>query len=287
MQARIAWKTQMRRRKDLARGRWPRGRRATGSKRRRGLVPIAAVVAIGLVCGLLAGQAAALDYDCSDFATQEEAQEHLLPGDPYGLDGDGDGIACEDLPSGGGGGGGGGGSGGGDQGQAPPSPPKLEKGAARTAAKRLAQRYVRRSGRVQRLAFGGCGRRARGKVACRFTARGSSARLRTTCRLRVVVRGEGSSASARLAGARCRSRRVAYLSYGRARAALVANAKQIAGKAVVVAVERLSRASFSGEAEWAQTAANGMAQQCHLELLVTLRRSGALRVEVRARECEV
>jgi len=39
------------------------------------------------------------DYDCADFATQEEAQEYLLPGDPYRLDGDNDGIACELLPS--------------------------------------------------------------------------------------------------------------------------------------------------------------------------------------------
>ncbi len=38
-------------------------------------------------------------YDCGDFATQEEAQQQLLPGDPYGLDEDGDGIACETLPS--------------------------------------------------------------------------------------------------------------------------------------------------------------------------------------------
>jgi hypothetical protein len=38
------------------------------------------------------------DCDCSDFATQREAQRFLLPGDPYQLDGDGDGIACESLP---------------------------------------------------------------------------------------------------------------------------------------------------------------------------------------------
>ena len=53
-----------------------------------------------------------IDYDCADFANQAEAQEYLLPGDPYRLDADNDGIACEDLPcpcasSGGGGGGGG------------------------------------------------------------------------------------------------------------------------------------------------------------------------------------
>ena len=40
----------------------------------------------------------ARDYDCSDFANQAEAQRHLLPGDPYHLDGDHDGVACESLP---------------------------------------------------------------------------------------------------------------------------------------------------------------------------------------------
>jgi Excalibur calcium-binding domain len=40
-------------------------------------------------------------YDCTDFDTQEEAQAQLLPSDPYGLDGDNDGQACDTLPSGG------------------------------------------------------------------------------------------------------------------------------------------------------------------------------------------
>jgi hypothetical protein len=43
-------------------------------------------------------QAAALDYDCADFSSQSQAQGYLLPGDPYNLDGDNDGIACESLP---------------------------------------------------------------------------------------------------------------------------------------------------------------------------------------------
>lgn len=54
--------------------------------------------------------ATARDYDCSDFSTQQEAQkvfEAAGPGDPYNLDGDGDGIACESLPSSGGSAGGG------------------------------------------------------------------------------------------------------------------------------------------------------------------------------------
>ncbi|CAA9483674.1 MAG: hypothetical protein AVDCRST_MAG12-1661 [uncultured Rubrobacteraceae bacterium] len=38
------------------------------------------------------------DYGCADFGTQEEAQTYLTPGDPYVLDPDGDGLACEELP---------------------------------------------------------------------------------------------------------------------------------------------------------------------------------------------
>ena len=40
------------------------------------------------------------DLDCSDFATQAEAQAVLDadPSDPHGLDGEGDGVPCESLP---------------------------------------------------------------------------------------------------------------------------------------------------------------------------------------------
>ncbi len=37
------------------------------------------------------------DKNCSDFTSQSEAQDYLLPGDPHGLDGDGDGTACDSL----------------------------------------------------------------------------------------------------------------------------------------------------------------------------------------------
>jgi hypothetical protein len=40
-------------------------------------------------------------YDCGDFATSAEAQAQLLPGDPYGLDADNDGTACDELGGGG------------------------------------------------------------------------------------------------------------------------------------------------------------------------------------------
>ena len=42
--------------------------------------------------------ASARDYDCDDFESQEEAQLYLAPRDPYGLDEDGNGVACETLP---------------------------------------------------------------------------------------------------------------------------------------------------------------------------------------------
>jgi endonuclease YncB( thermonuclease family) len=48
-------------------------------------------------------ETSAEDRDCSDFDTQPEAQrffERHQPGDPHGLDGNGDGEACESLPGG-------------------------------------------------------------------------------------------------------------------------------------------------------------------------------------------
>jgi endonuclease YncB( thermonuclease family) len=49
------------------------------------------------------GETSSRDRDCSGFDTQPEAQrffERHQPGDPHGLDGDGDGRACESLPHG-------------------------------------------------------------------------------------------------------------------------------------------------------------------------------------------
>lgn len=42
------------------------------------------------------------NYDCANFKTRAQAQKVLRqdPGDPHYLDGDGDGIPCEDLPAG-------------------------------------------------------------------------------------------------------------------------------------------------------------------------------------------
>lgn len=159
--------------------------------------------------------ASALDYDCADFATQEEAQEYLTPGDPHRLDGDSDGVACEDLPSGGTGGGGGG-----DATPPPPPPPKLDKSVARTASRDAAAAIVRDSGRLDRTSFQGCRRKDRQHVVCRFLARGQTATRRVSCRFKVSVEGTNESYSTWVKRLGCRSEPRLRLRYPRAKAAI-------------------------------------------------------------------
>src|ERR1700761_6290742 len=100
---------------------------------------LSACIAMTLI-GVAAPSASAhrRDYDCADFANQAEAEEYLLPGDPYNLDADGDGIACETLPCpcsySPGGGGGGGDTTTEPPPAPPPKPPKLNKAVAWAAA---------------------------------------------------------------------------------------------------------------------------------------------------------
>jgi Spy/CpxP family protein refolding chaperone len=77
---------------------------------RRLVVPILALALLGASASAQAASApapAALaarfhDRDCSDFNTHRQAQHffetHNPRRDPHNLDGDNDGIACEDLP---------------------------------------------------------------------------------------------------------------------------------------------------------------------------------------------
>jgi hypothetical protein len=250
------------------------------SKRYRLSVPLGLLAAVGAIA--IFPSSALADYDCADFATQEEAQKQLLPGDPYNLDGDGDGIACEELPSGGGGGGGGGGS---AHPAPPPPPPQLSKAAAREAAKRKARKYVRRSARVSSLAFNGCARRSRQKVVCTFTAHGHSARTQTTCYLRVAVRGEGSAASARAAKARCYTERDLFLTYARAKAAMQSEANRIAGiQSTVLAIERQSQTRFTGYVEWSK-ARGKKTELCSAELWAAMLPDRSVEHGSRALEC--
>lgn len=219
------------------------------------------------------------DYDCSDFATQEEAQEYLEPGDPYGLDADNDGIACEDLPSGGGGGGGGGG--GTDDPPPPPEPPKLSKAAAKQAAWAKARSFDRRNRNVSGPQLKRCVRRSKYTVNCRFVVDGKVGSLNTTCNLGVVVRGQGRSAHGRLEPV-CRSYR--ELSADRALEAMKARLEQIAGKpADIRGFGRHSRLYFVGEGVWTRQGTGPEA--CSVYLVAHLLPSDRIQVEARELEC--
>ena len=70
----------------------------------RQLVRTLAVTSVVATVAVVSVESAAaqVDSDCSDFVWQEDAQaffEAAGPGDPHRLDADGDGIACEALPS--------------------------------------------------------------------------------------------------------------------------------------------------------------------------------------------
>jgi Excalibur calcium-binding domain len=67
----------------------------------RRFMPVVLLALGALVLSAPAALAQAGDQDCSDFASQAEAQAHLRadPSDPDGLDGDSDGIACESNPA--------------------------------------------------------------------------------------------------------------------------------------------------------------------------------------------
>lgn len=71
-----------------------------------GVASILAVFSAGLAWETMTpaeAQSSTAPFDCADFATQEEAHAEYDsdPSDPSGLDADSDGIACEELGSGG------------------------------------------------------------------------------------------------------------------------------------------------------------------------------------------
>ncbi len=250
---------------------------------------VIALVALGLDAQL-PSSASAADLDCADFSSQAEAQENLLPGDPYGLDGDSDGIACEDNPCPCGS------ATGGDEGSqpsvpAPPPPPPpyhLSKSAARAESKRIVRRFVRGNARVDSLSFGGCRRLATRRIDCSFTVRGSTPLQRTTCNLRVTVRAKDRHPAGRLASPECRTESLLLLTYERAKQSMLEAANPIAGKRVSIILTRINRLEFEGRAEWRRPGPTPTTpESCSLELHAELLPSDVVRVLTGEPSCVV
>lgn len=248
-----------------------------------------------LVLNAPTASAAFRDYDCADFANQAEAEEYLLPGDPYNLDADNDGIACEDLPcpcssTPGQGAGGGGNAGGGGPVEFPPPPPyHLKKAVARHAALQVVRKFARHRSQVDEAEVEICERRSERRVVCFGTAEGESANSRTLCHLRVIVRAVDRQPKATLGRARCTTRSTVMLTTARARSALRTRGAEIAGKPVALGfLERRSRTSFQGTAEWTQqspTAAKTK-EECSASMEAALTSSNQIGVVVIETGCE-
>jgi hypothetical protein len=230
-------------------------------------------------------RAAATDYDCSDFANQAEAQEYLLSGDPYRLDADSDGIACEDLPcpcS----------TSSGEEGPAPeatpmpPPPYHLAKSDARRAARKFARKFARRNPRVTSAAVGRCRRRGERRIDCVAIDSGRTSTAKTTCRLRIAVRARNRHPNASLASSRCRTVPILKLTADRARAAIRDKAEEIAGKRVgITELERAAATSFRGLAEWSQPGQT-IRENCFVLIEAVLMPSSEIVVSVIESACE-
>lgn len=219
------------------------------------------------------------DYDCADFANQAEAEEYLLPGDPYNLDADNDGIACEDLacpcklgsheppPP-----------------PPPPPPPKLNKAVARRAAWSKARHFDVRNHLISRVSFQGCRRRSRYKVRCGFRGLGETATTREKCAITVTVKGEGSNAHAKLR-ATCKSERLLYLTFRRAIPELRQAGEEVSHRAVAIVVaERLNDLEIEATLEWERPKKTG-GEECVARFLARLKSADEVIVTHEAPGC--
>lgn len=254
------------------------------------VILLSALVAALLALSAMPATAAAEDYDCSDFNNQAEAQEQLLPGDPYGLDGDNDGIACEDLPcpcsyeEGSGGGGDGG-----PAKPAPPPPYHLTKSAARHEARRIARKFTNHNPHVDRFTVGTCNRKGERRIDCQATAKGETSDTATTCHLGIAVRAVNRHPKARLASSNCKTRFTGKLTASEAADAIRARGKEIAGKRVALGfLERRSRTRFIGLTEWPQTAATTppVKEECSALIEAALNEGGKVVTALLESSCE-
>jgi hypothetical protein len=240
----------------------------------------------------LPSTAAARDYDCADFANQAEAEEYLLPGDPYNLDADSDGIACEDLPCPCSSTPGQGAEGEGEEATPEPPPPPpyhLKMSTARHLSLRVARKFTGHNPNVTTTRLGACRRHGERRIVCLATALGETASSRTTCHLRIVVRAVNRHPRATLASTNCSTRSTAKLTAARASSSMRARGAEIAGKRVSLGfLERQSRTSFMGTVEWTQHAAGtpSSKEECFALLEAALTNSKRVRVVLIETGCE-
>jgi hypothetical protein len=253
-------------------------------------VALVFVAVIAVVFATRAPEASAhrRDYDCADFANQAEAEEYLLPGDPYNLDADGDGIACEDLPCpcsySPGGGAGGGNTTTTPAPTPPPKPPKLNKAVARSAAVAKSRRYNSRNRLISRVSFQGCRRSSRYKIRCSFYGLGRSQTTSTTCNITVIVKGEGGLASTKLRPS-CKSERLLFLTFQRAIPAIREGGEELASRGVtLVDSERTSSVEIEATADWTQRSKDGR-EECNAPFFARLNRFDELLVGHTATSC--
>lgn len=234
--------------------------------------------------------AAARDYDCADFANQAEAEEYLLPGDPYNLDADNDGIACEDLPCPCSSTPGQGAGGGGEQPAPPPPPPPyhLKMSTARHLALGIARKFARRNPRVSTVGLDDCDRQGERRVTCFASAVGKTRASRTTCHLRIRVRAINRHPRASAGHARCQTRSTALLTAQQAASAIRGRGSELAGKRVGLGfLERLSRTQFLGMAEWTRPpTGSSPKEECFALLEVELTQLSEVRTLLIETECE-
>jgi hypothetical protein len=76
--------------------------------------------------------------------------------------------------------------------------PKLNAGAARTAALTKAGRFEESNPQVNQVSFEGCERRSPHRIRCEFYGRGNTAKASRVCTIAAIVEGAGTRAEATL-----------------------------------------------------------------------------------------
>lgn len=232
------------------------------------------------------GAAPARDYDCADFMNQAEAEEHLLPGDPYNLDGDNDGIACEDLPCPC--------SSTPPEGEEeppetpkPPPPYHLKMSTAKHLALQVASKFARRNPNVSTTELGRCHRRDERRIGCSATAHGEIRTSRTTCNLWIGVRAIDRNPQATLTTNQCHTYSLVILTAARAAEAFRAHGAGLAHKPVALGLlERRTRVSFLGTAEWTQPGGSEPTpEECFALMEAKLKPDNEVRVTVIETDC--